>query len=108
MGMSKNQRRMKEQFRGIRQMLITLEKNVVALSRVEEHEVELMVTTHRLSQLGREVFFSFLEQSDVVVWDTDADGKRFLKKNPDYLIEEDITQPRTIPEELVGRKESKH
>lgn len=92
------EKRMKEQFKGIRQMLITIEKTVLALGRMEEHEVELMLTTHRLSPLGREVFTAFLEQSDVVIWEGEP-GHRYLVKHPEYLVEEDeLTQPRTIVE----------
>lgn len=94
-----NLHKLRKQFQELPRLLESVEKNVLAIGRMEKHEVELVMSTHKLSSLGCEVFLAFLSQSDRVVWEKEGDVE-FLIPNPQAPDSED-TQPDIQVEETT-------
>ena len=94
-----NLHKLRKQFQELPRLLESIEKNVLAIGRMEKHEVDLVMSTHKLSSLGREVFLAFLSQSERVVWRND-NGVEYLIRNPELPSDED-TQPDIQVEETT-------
>ena len=95
--------RLREQFKEIVAVLKSLEKDIIAGDRISQHELQLIVTTHKFSKTGVDVFTALIKQSDVISLVEDA-GVTYLVKNPEFLVEEEVSVSRTWTDKLETKK----
>jgi hypothetical protein len=86
-------------YKEIVNVMNSIERDVIAGSRVSQHELQLIVTTHKFSKVETDIFTALIQQSEIILLE-EEDGVTYLVRNPAYLVEEELTQPRTITDKL--------
>jgi hypothetical protein len=86
-------------FREIVKVMESIERDILAGARVSQHELQLIVTTHKFSKVDTDIFTALIQQSEIILLE-EEDGITYLVRNPDFLVEEELTQPRTITDKL--------
>lgn len=92
-------RKLQDRFREVVNVMTSLERDILAGARISQHELQLIVTTHHFTEVGVGVFTALIQQSEIIQLE-EEDGVTYLVKNPAYLVEEEITQPRTWTDKL--------